>query len=227
MGAGLLHAAVVVALALAATTSAADEPNARQATQKFMFKDFEAGALDGLVLEASGGAGCPAPYCEVFQTSVGASGRVVGGGPYPDCAAGYHYHGVLFGMPDPATNGCGWGRVVEFPGFLSQTAQDLAISITTETEATVAAKPQKGLKLVKSAIAGLNEVLPNLFNDLGSATLIHEAKDLDQKAQKVLDKAADKDTSPRDAKKAERKAHDLLEQAMLRKRTVLNALFTD
>src|SRR5436190_6644145 len=44
-------------------------------------------------------------------------------GHFDDCEctdhAG-HYHGTLFGIPDPDPNGCGWGCVDEIPCDLNQ-----------------------------------------------------------------------------------------------------------
>ena len=217
------------ALVLAAPGGASMGTAARQATQqKFMFKEFDApGPHEGIVLTGTGEVGCAtAPYCDVFEPGLGASGRVVGGGPYPDCAAGYHYHGIFNGEPDPAATGCGWGRMVDY-STLSPTVQSLADSITSEEEAIVAAKAKKGVKLVKSATASLNEVLPGLFSDLTSATLIHEAADLDKKAQHVLDKASGKDVSKKDENKAKDKAEGLIQQALLRKRQVLERIYSD
>jgi len=41
----------------------------------------------------------------------GAFGQVVVG-PFEHCACLYHYHGTLFGKPDPDPEHCGWGCVV-------------------------------------------------------------------------------------------------------------------
>src|SRR5687767_4005137 len=110
--------------------------------QNFVFDGGPGSPLNGIVLSVDGPAGCAPQYCLVNEPDIGADGGVIGGGPYPDCPHGYHYHGFLFGRPDPAT-GCGWGPVTELSIVAAgAVVQNASVAITLEEAALLSRKPK-------------------------------------------------------------------------------------
>jgi len=62
----------------------------------------------------------------------GANGTIhVGTVADPHCKCAYHFHGELFGEPDPNSLGCGWGCAVPCDQVSAEVA-DLAIAVTAE-----------------------------------------------------------------------------------------------
>ena len=140
-------ALAVVSLALAPAANA----------ETFVIANGPGYAQNGLMLDATGPSGCPAPYCNVVMDDLEAVGKVVGDGPYPDCGAVYHYHGVLLNKPDPAPDGCGWGPVVPSTDFGSDVVAT-ASAITLETDALLTTNPHHAKHATGAALSDLKSL---------------------------------------------------------------------
>jgi len=73
------------------------------------------------------GAGVTLNGSGTFITDLFAEGSIAFG-HFPDCeCTGFdgHYHGTLFGKPDPAPGNCGWGCVLEIAATRSEAATNL------------------------------------------------------------------------------------------------------
>jgi hypothetical protein len=168
---------------------------------------------NGLILEATGPSGCPAPYCPVANDDLEAVGQVVGGGPYPDCNAVYHYHGFLLNKPDPAMNGCGWGEVIPTTDLSSEVVE-IAGAITGETDALLATNPHHAKHATGAALSDLKTLRDHSENlsDEQKTTLKH-AITQDQIAKLFFNQADDKDNEhvKRDVKTARKHLVEALE----------------
>lgn len=204
----LLGTTLLGGLAFASPASAAD----------VFFSGPPGNSTNGLMLStAVGPPGCaPAPYCSVVDGGLGADGRVVGGGPYDDCPFQYHYHGTLFGQPDPNINGCGWGVLIPEP--LPPGALLMSEAITFETRAIRTERPGTAENYVGDSVEKLKAAEP--FT--GETPQLDAAIALDKKAKKLLDKIQDEDEKNKGKK--ERKAKDLLEEALTMKVPLFDSL---
>jgi hypothetical protein len=190
--------------------------------QNFVFDGGAGSPLNGIIVSADGPNGCALQYCQVNEPDLGGDGAVIGGGPYPDCPHGYHYHGFLFGQPDQPS-GCGWGPVSELsvvaPGAVVQNA---SVAITLEEAALLSKKPKTARAQLSVATERLAAALQNPSIDMASAAALSQAEDLDAQADGQLQKAAALSGKKR-AKKI-KKAGRLIEDALALKRQVWDAL---
>jgi hypothetical protein len=189
--------------------------------QNFVFSGGPGAPLNGLVVSGNGPAGCAQQYCLVKEETLGADGAVIGGGPYADCDAAYHYHGFLFDEPDLPL-GCGWGSVTPFGPDEPSTVRGTAIAITLETAAIHVAKPKRARDQLGVGIQQLEAAAQNPALDVQSAAQLAQALDLDLQADAQLGKAAAKRGKQR--KKRMKKADGLLEEALALKRQVWDRL---
>ena len=189
--------------------------------QNYVFDGGPGASLNGLVISANGPVGCALAYCLVKEDTLGADGAVIGGGPYPDCNAEYHFHGFLFEQPDQPS-GCGWGTVSAFGTTQSSEVRGTAIAITLETAALQAEKPKNARKQLGVALEQLNAAAQNPALDVASAASLIQAAQLDAQADVQLGKAAAQRGKQR-AKKM-KKAEKLIEDALALKRQVWDAL---
>jgi len=162
-------AATLVATMMVATPASAD---------LFIFNAGPGGNLNGFTVSASGTMGCASsPYCAASDTGLGEKGIVVGGGPYADCNFTFHYHGELFGQPDPAPNGCGWGPLMEYAPAQKE-IQLVSDAITYEARAGEAKTPKQARELLAASVLSLGGLPDNGF--------VEDAEDLDHDAFKAL-----------------------------------------
>lgn len=189
--------------------------------QNYVFDGGPGASLNGLVISANGPTGCALAYCLVKEDTLGADGAVVGGGPYPDCDAEYHYHGFLFEQPDQPS-GCGWGTVSAFGTTQPSEVRGTAIAITLETAALQAEKPKHARNQLGVALEQLNAAAQNPALDVASAASLTQAAQLDAQADVQLGKAAAQRGKQR-AKKM-KKARKLIEEALALKRQVWDSL---
>jgi hypothetical protein len=202
--------------------SARDGAGARHhLPQNYVFNGGPGAALNGLVISANGPAGCALAYCLVKEETLGADGAVIGGGPYPDCNAEYHYHGFLFEQPDQPS-GCGWGTVSPFGTTEPSELRGTAIAITLETAALQADKPKNARKQLGVALEQLNAAAQNPALDVASAAALSQAAQLDAQADVQLAKAAAQKGKRRGKKM--KKAGKLIEEALALKRQVYDRL---
>ncbi len=190
--------------------------------QNFVFDGGPGSPLNGIIVSADGPAGCAPQYCLVNEPDLGGDGAVIGGGPYPDCAHDYHFHGFLFGRPDQPS-GCGWGPVSELsivaPGAVVQNA---SVAITLEEAALLSKKPKTARAQLSVATERLASALQNPSIDMASAATLSQAEQLDAKADGQLRKAAA--LGGRKRAKKMKKAGKLIEDALALKRQVWDAL---
>jgi hypothetical protein len=86
-------------------------------------------------------------------------------GHFTDCectAFDGHYHGTLFGKPDPKPDNCGWGCVVKVPCTLSEASIDLGDAID-DTTGTNSALADKLYGLLGTADGAVRNDCPSLF----------------------------------------------------------------
>jgi hypothetical protein len=190
--------------------------------QNFVFDGGPGSPLNGIVVSANGPAGCALQYCLVNEPDLGGDGAVIGGGPYPDCAHDYHFHGFLFGRPDQPT-GCGWGPVSELSVVAPDAVvQNASVAITLEEAALMSTKPRTARAQLSVATERLASALANPSIDMASAASLSQAEQLDTQADGQLQKAAALSGKKR-AKKM-KKAGRLIEDALALKRQVWDAL---
>jgi hypothetical protein len=204
VGLGVSGIAVVSALAFCAPVSA----------ETFVIAHAPLYPYNGLALGATGPSGCPAPYCSVASDDLDATGRVVGGGPYPDCDAVYHYHGTLFGQPDPAPNGCGWGEVLPITSLQSEAAV-VSSAITLETDALRTKNPHQAKHATGAALSDLKSLSDHSENlDEIQKQKLKQATTEDKIAKRFFQQADDdevKSDKKEDVKTARRHIEDGLE----------------
>ena len=190
--------------------------------QNFVFNGGPGAPLNGLVVSGLGPAGCTEPfYCLVNESTLGAEAAVIGGGPYPDCPAEYHYHGFLFEEPDQPS-GCGWGTVTPFGVDESSLVRGTAIAITLESAARYLDTPKSARQQLVAAIAQLESAAQDPSLDLASAAGLAQAHDLDLQADGLLGKAAA--LKGRQRAKKVKKARKRLDEALAVKRQVWDRL---
>jgi hypothetical protein len=209
---GLATAVTAAVLALAPAASA----------ETFVIAKGPGYAQNGLMLDATGPSGCPAPYCNVVMDDLEAVGKVVGDGPYPDCNAVYHYHGFLLNKPDPAPDGCGWGAVVPSTDFGSEVVE-IASAITLETDALLSTNPHHAKHATGAALSDLKTLSdhPENLTDTQKQDLKFEISQ-DKIAKRFFDQADEKDNEhvKRDIKTARKH----LEEGLELKRSLFNGL---
>jgi hypothetical protein len=189
--------------------------------QNFVFNGGPGAPLNGLVVSGLGPAGCAQQYCLVNEPTLGADGAVIGGGPYGDCDAEYHYHGFLFEESD-LPYGCGWGTVTPFGVNESSVVRATAIAITLETAATHLDKPKSARQQLEVGMQQLDAAAQNPELDASSAASLAQASQLDVQADALLGKAATLKGKQR--KKKVKKARKLLDEAIALKRQVWDRL---
>jgi hypothetical protein len=129
---------------------------------------------------------------------LGAKGFIAGAAPDCPFQPG-HYHGTLFGKPDPAPDACGWGPIIGLDQ-LTDVVQDITQLITRETYALrrkTVSRAKKDLGKASSSMGAIS----NIREDLQDSSIPQDRKDAmsklidefvkqDHVAIKHLDKAA-------------------------------------
>jgi hypothetical protein len=146
---------------------------------------------------------------------------VIGGGPYGDCDAEYHYHGFLFEQSD-LPFGCGWGTMTPFGVSEPSVVRATAIAITLETAALHLDRPKSARQQLEVGMQQLDAAAQNPELDASSAASLAQASQLDAQADALLGKAATLRGKQR--KKKVKKARKLLSEAIVLKRQVWDRL---
>ena len=190
--------------------------------QNFIFDGGPGAPLNGLVISGLGPSGCVNPlYCIVKEDTLGAEGAVVGGGPFADCNAEYHYHGFLFDESDQPF-GCGWGTVSVFGGDEPAVVRGTAIAITLGTAAHFLDKPKSARQQLSVGTQQLESATQDPSLDAARAATLTQAHELYLQADGLLGKAA----ALRGDKRAKKikKARKRLDDAMDLERQVWDSL---
>jgi hypothetical protein len=111
-----------------------------------------------------------APADSADNPNNGAAGTViVGAADGGHCKCTHHYHGTLYGFPDPAPSGCGWGCAIP-AGEATQQIRDLAeayelanaaLNILLDNQGGLSGgESQQVQDLLEDCVTKLNAVIP-------------------------------------------------------------------
>ncbi len=106
----------------------------------------------------------------VDTPELGAIG-LIAEGHFDDCEctefAG-HYHGTLFGIPDPDPNGCGWGCVISAPCNLGEARNNFINSIL-DFDDFAPGLADKLIKLIEDSTNAINDDCFSVLSGTGNA----------------------------------------------------------